>query len=43
MIDVKAMNMALRLPWIARKVKQEKWGAFINTRVKHFGGLRFLL
>ena len=43
MIDIKSMNMALRLPWIARLLKQEKWGANINARIKHFGGLRFLL
>ena len=43
MIDIKSMNMALRLPWIARLLKQEKWGAIINARMKHFGGLRFLL
>ena len=35
--------MALRLPWIARLLKQGKWGAIINARMKHFGGLRFLL
>ena len=43
MIDVKSMNMALKMPWISRILSGDKWSTLINFQLQKYGGLKFIM
>ena len=43
LIDVKSMNMALKMPWISRILSGDKWSTLINSQLQKYGGLKFMM